>query len=52
MADPKQHYCPTEAERLHREYMRRASEALLHQLTDRHPRIVQTLQQRAQQRSN
>lgn len=51
MADPRQHYDPTESERLHRQAMKLGSAALLNRLQQRHPAIIMHLQQRAQERS-
>ena len=47
MADPRQHYDPTESERLHRKAMALASAALLERLTAHHPRIVERLTKRS-----
>lgn len=46
MADPRQHYDPTESERLHRKAMALASAALLERLKAHHPRIVDALQRK------
>ena len=47
MADPRQHYDPTESERLHRKAMAQASAALLERLKAHHPRILQRLTKRS-----
>lgn len=47
MADPRQHYDPTESERLHRKAMALASAALLERLQAHHPRIIERLTKRS-----
>ena len=47
MADPRQHYDPTESERLHRKAMALASAALLERLKAHHPRIIDQLTKRS-----
>jgi hypothetical protein len=47
MADPRQHYDPTESERQHRKAMALASAALLDRLKAHHPRIIDQLTNRS-----